>query len=151
MINNLSKLEKSDIYNLLIVRTPFQLINAYEAVNYFKLKNNILIVIDNGTKNNKKQLTGLIEDDFWKTIVRFGSESKSNFFSYISLIKNLNKIKIDNFFIGSGFNKIQQILVSNLDANNKYFIDAGTSTLVTYKNICISQTFTIYDIKMCRY
>lgn len=57
MFDKLDLLDRNILYNIYIVRTPFQFINAYETLDYFKTKNNILVIIDNGTENNKKQLT----------------------------------------------------------------------------------------------
>lgn len=139
MIKNISFLDKNKKYNIFIVRTPFQLINAYEAKEYFQTKNNVLIIIDNGTENNKTQLTNLIYDDIWDCIIRFGDNEKTNFFNYVNLIYKLKKIKKEYLFIGSGFNKMQKILVANIDSEKTCFFDSGTNTMTTYKDFLESK------------
>ncbi|RXJ90576.1 hypothetical protein CRV01_05325 [Arcobacter sp. CECT 8983] len=133
MFREIDTLNKEKSYNIFIVRTPFQLINAYETKYYFKKEDAILIIIDNGADNNKKQLTNLIYDGVWDKVIRFGNEDKSNFFNYIKIIKKLKKINIDSLFIGSGFNKMQQVLVANIKSKYTCFFDSGTSTMVTYE------------------
>ena len=132
MIEYLKSLDKVKIFNIFIVRTPFQLINSYEAKDYFKTENNLLVIIDNGTKNNKMQLSNLIYKGTWEKVIRFGENEKSNFFNYIKLIKKLRKLNINHLFIGSGFNKMQQILIANINTQKSCFIDAGTTTMETY-------------------
>lgn len=151
MFGKLDKINKEIIYNLYFVRTPFQLINSYEAINYFKTKNNILIIIDNGTENNRNQLTNLIYKEKWSLVIRFGDENKSNFLNYVKLIKKIKNIDLDYFFIGSGFNKMQQILVANIKSNKTCFIDAGTSTLSTYENILKNNYSKISSLKKLRF
>lgn len=151
MFGKLDEINKEIIYNLYFVRTPFQLINSYEAINYFKTKNNILIIIDNGTENNRNQLTNLIYKEKWSLVIRFGDENKSNFLNYVKLIKKIKNIDLDYFFIGSGFNKMQQILVANIKSNKTCFIDAGTSTLSTYENILKNNYSKISSLKKLRF
>ena len=133
MFKELDLLDKSLLYNVYVVRTPFQFINAYETLDYFKTKNNILIIIDNGTINNKNQLTQQIEEKFWDKIVRFGDQKESNFMNYVNLIRKLKKLKIDTFFTSSGFNKMQQIIMANLNSKKTILFDQGTGTILTYK------------------
>jgi hypothetical protein len=48
--------------NLLFVESPFQLLNAYEAIYNFDVKNNYKLVIRlSGVKENDKQLKFLID------------------------------------------------------------------------------------------
>lgn len=150
MLYNINNLEKSKIYNIFIVRTPFQLINAYEAMEYFKTNNNVLIILDHGTQNNKQQLTDLIYDGFWKEVIRFGSEMKSNFFNYIKLIQKLKIIKINYLFIGSGFNKMQRLLVANINSTKTCFFDSGMNTITTYNNF-INDNINIFSFKLLRF
>ncbi|AXH10240.1 hypothetical protein CP960_02840 [Malaciobacter halophilus] len=150
MFKDLDTLDKSRIYNIFIVRTPFQLINAYETKYFFKKNNAILIIIDNGTENNKHQLTNLIYDDVWEKVIRFGDENKSNFLNYIKLIKKLNKINIDSLFIGSGFNKMQQVLVANINSKYTCFFDSGTNTMTTY-NAFVENNINFSALKKMRF
>jgi len=150
MFEEIDCLEKLKEYNFFIVRTPFQLINAYETQNYFNTDNNILVIIDNGTENNKNQLTNLIYDDIWIKVIRFGDEDKSNFFNYIKIIKELKELKINYLFIGSGFNKMQQILVANVKSLKTCFFDSGTNTMTTY-NAFLENKINYFDFKKLRF
>ena len=132
MFEELGTLDKSKKYNFFIVRTPFQFINAYETLDYFKTENNILIIIDNGTENNKKQLSELIDPNFWTTIMRFGDQKSSNFMNYVNLIHKIKKISVEYLFMSSGFNKMQQILIANINSEKTCFFDQGTGTILTY-------------------
>lgn len=133
MFEELNLLDKSLVYNVYVVRTPFQFINAYETLDYFKTKNNILVIIDNGTENNKKQLSQQIDEKYWHTIVRFGDQKESNFMNYVNLIKKLKKLNIDTLFTSSGFNKMQQIIIANCNSKKTCLFDQGTGTILTYK------------------
>lgn len=146
-------LDKNIVYNIYLVKTPFQFINAYEALDYFKTKNNILIIVDNGVENNKIQLTNLIEVNYWDEIIRFGDKSKSNFINYIRLIRMLKKIKIENFFASSGLKKMQQVIFANIKAKNICLIDQGVGTIYTY-NLFKNNNFkniNAFNIKKLRF
>lgn len=150
MFEKLEKLNKKNIYNIYIVRTPFQFINAYEALDYFKTKNNILIIIDNGTENNKQQLTNLLDESFWDITIRFGDQDSSNFINYANLIKRLKKIKIETLYTSSGFNKMQQVIIANVNSNRTCFFDQGTGTIVTY-NLFKNSDINKFNIKKLRF
>lgn len=150
MINKLKFLDKNKRYNIFIVRTPFQFINAYESMEFFKTENNILVIIDNGAENNKIQLTNLIYDGLWSEIIRFGVENKTNFFNYIKLINRLKKITIENLFIGSGLNDMQKILVANIDSEKTCFFDSGTNTMTTYNDF-VKDSINNFSFKKARF
>lgn len=133
MFDKLDLLDKNITYNIYIVRTPFQFINAYETLDFFKTKNNILIIIDNGTENNKKQLTQQLDEKYWDLVIRFGDQDSSNFMNYVNLIKKIKKLNIETLFTSSGFNKMQQIIIANVNSKKTCFFDQGTGTILTYK------------------
>lgn len=45
--------------NLFIARSPLQIINALEAIEYFNLNNNILVIVYNYIENNNNQMNTL--------------------------------------------------------------------------------------------
>ncbi len=150
MFEQLDKLDTNLQYNIYVVRTPFQFINAYETLYHFKTTNNILVIIDNGTQNNKNQLTQLCEEKYWDTIVRFGDNGSSNFMFYVNLIKKFKKLKIENLFTSSGFNKMQQIIIANVDAKHVCLFDQGMRTSVTYQ-LFKNNKFNEFNLKKIRF
>lgn len=150
MFKELEFLDKSLVYNVYVVRTPFQFINAYETLDYFKTENNILVIIDNGTENNKKQLTQQLDKKYWNTVVRFGDQKESNFMNYVDLIKKLKKLKVNTLFTSSGFNKMQQIIIANSNSKKTCFFDQGTGTILTYK-LFQNNDINKFNIKKLRF
>lgn len=117
-------------HNLFIIRSPLQMMNAYEAINKFSLSNNILLVIDTKGKSNTGQMSDLIDSNYkWDEIIRLENEGKSNFSRYIKLIKKLKNFTYDYVFSGD-FGSIHQIIISNMDSKNVYLLDDGTTSIL---------------------
>lgn len=116
--------------NLYIVLNQIHLINALEAKNKFKTKNDIFILIEpeNQTKGLSKYISKLgnsqiiIFNSFYKTI---------NIRERINLIKYLQQYKYKNIFIPY-FSDFFRQLVCNLDYTNIVLIDDGTYNIVLY-------------------
>ena len=64
--------------NLFVITTPFQLLGALEAIEYFNLKNNVLVIIDNKLEKNSEQLSALISmnKSFFSEVMRHGEGKK---------------------------------------------------------------------------
>lgn len=122
--------------NLFIITTPFQLLGALEAIEYFKLNNNILVIIDNNLEKNREQITSLIEKNnlFFNEIVRHGEKNKSKFLQNFFLVKKLQKIEFNNIYIGD-LGSIQKIIISNLQSNKIYLLDDGAKTILIHKKL----------------
>lgn len=122
--------------NIFVVTTPFQFLSGLEAIHKFKLKNNILIIIDNKLENNTKQLTILIEkySKLFDNVIRFGFENKSKFLKNVLLIKRLQKQTYNCIFIGD-LGSIQKVYISTLISKNVYLLDDGAKTLLIYNEI----------------
>lgn len=150
MFDKLDSLDKNISYNIYIVRTPFQFINAYETLDYFKTENNILVIIDNGTENNKKQLTQQLNKEYWDLVIRFGDQGSSNFMNYVKLINKFKKLNIETLFTSSGFNKMQQIIIANVNSKKTCFFDQGTGTILTY-NLFKNNEINKFNLKKLRF
>ncbi len=124
--------------NLFITRTPMQIVNAFEATQYFNTAQNILIIIENNQDNNPKQIQKVIEIFDLKTvfddIIKVENRGKSKFIQSIELIKLLNKDQYDTVFLGS-YGGIGKLLLANLEYQQSYLIDDGTATLIAHKTI----------------
>ena len=80
-----------EIKNLLIVNSPLILLNALEAISYFKLKNILIVAIYNRSINNEKQIETILEKLNVEEIIRVHFGNSSKFTKYIELIKELQK------------------------------------------------------------
>ena len=141
-------------YNLFIIRSPLQIINAYEAIDYFDLKNNILVTIDTKGLSNAEQISYLKSNDIkWEKEIRFGNtdqKSKSNFLQYIKLIKSLKEYKYDNIFIGD-YGSIHKIILANLKSKNQYLLDDGTTTLLRHLQFKTDKTKSKFSLRTFRF
>ncbi|MFB2118253.1 polysialyltransferase family glycosyltransferase [Parapedobacter sp. 2B3] len=122
--------------NLFVVQSPFQMISAIEAANYFKCENNVLIVRLTGEKNNNNQIERLFEFFQWTRVICIRhllsitvTDNKLAFY--------LNKIKrnerISYLFIGEIRSRIMQAYIDNLNYDSCFLLDDGVSTAVTNK------------------
>ena len=126
--------------NLFILRSPLQIINAIEAIEQFKLKNNILVLIFNSLDTNTRQINELVSLHKWEQIIRLEDRSKSKLFRYVKLVKELKKYSFNYLYFGN-LGTIQKILIANLKQDNVYLLDDGTSTIMYYNNIKISKSW----------
>ncbi len=126
------------MYNLFITRTPMQIVNAFEAAQYFSAAQNILVIIENNQDNNPQQIQKVIEifnlNTVFDDIIKVENKGKSKFIQSIELIKLLNKNQYDTVYLGS-YGGVGKLLLANLEYRQSYLIDDGTATLVAHKTI----------------
>ncbi len=143
--------------NLFIAASPLQLLNAIEAKETFKTKNNTLLLMYNSMENKKdvEQKKELLINKEWDTIIEYDQgviKKNMRFIKQINLIKSLKKINYDYIFSGEDgtFNKI---IFANLNCNNIYLMDDGTATIFTYERIKkgISKVSFSKKIRLLRY
>lgn len=145
--------QNSVLPNLFIVRFPFQLLSAQEAVNYFKLKNNKLIVILNysNPQKHKEQLKNLIDYNFWDEVEIIEESKKSNFFKTIKDIKNLRKEQYNYVFIKNSFLANDQLLLANIKYNKLILLEDGTITFRLIDRIKNSKPLFSFKNKLYRF
>ena len=102
-----------EIKNLLIVNSPLILLNALEAISYFKLKNILIVAIYNRSINNEKQIETILEKLNVEEIIRVHFGNSSKFTKYIELIKELQKNEYNNVFTGEIEDNFR-IIISNI-------------------------------------
>ncbi len=125
----------SSIYNLFIVRSPLQLINAIEAKHYFSTQNNILCLIHNQSTINSTQMYQLLKFDSWNETIELNrGNQKNSFLKNIQLIKRLSKKQYQYIFTGH-LGNINIALISSLKKEKVFLIDDGTATLKLHQNI----------------
>jgi len=123
------------MYNLFIVRSPLQFINAIEAKFHFKTTNNILYMIHNKSTINSAHMRKIFSFSEWDEIIEINSENKKN-----SLINNVKSIKIlkekkYNYIFTGDIGNINTVLISSLTKNETYLLDDGTMTLVSHQTL----------------
>ena len=136
-------------YNLYVIASPLQLINAQEAVKKFSLNKNILVIIDTAGKNNTLQVNKVLKKSFFQDIIRIESSKKSRFFIYVKLIKQLQKKSYNKVFLGN-FGSINHMIASNVNLKKLYLIDDGTITISIYEGL-IKRFQTKFNMKKIRF
>ena len=124
-----------DKKNLFIINSPLQFLNACEAINFFKLKNIVFLLIYNRSNKNIIQLEEQIRDLKIEVdeIIRFYPPRKNRFFKYIKLIRDLKKYAYNRVFTGEIEDSNFRIIVINLKKEKLFLLDEGTSTIVDYE------------------
>ncbi|WP_404318191.1 hypothetical protein [Malaciobacter canalis] len=142
-----------DYKNLFIIRFPFQLLSAQEAVNHFKLNNNHLIVVlnYNNPEKHKAQLKNLIDYDFWDTVLIYEEKKGSNFFQTLKYIKKLKKEKFNYVFIKNSFLANDQLLLSNIVYNKLILLEDGTITFRLIDRIINNKPLFSFKKKLYRF
>lgn len=119
------------MFNLFLVKSPLQLLNAIEASSWFKVKKNILILRFTSNQRTKSQMENLLKIKEWDKIYRIKySRLPINFIKEFFLLNKLKKseINFDNIFIGDYRLLNFKIFPINLRHNKIYLLDDGTST-----------------------
>lgn len=126
---------RKEKYNLFIVRSPLQFINAIEAKHHFKTQNNILCLIHNSSIVNSKQMNQLLMLTTWDKIIEVNSNNqKNNLLKNVKFVKSLLKYQFNNIFTGH-LGNINITLISSLVKEKIFLIDDGTATLALHKTI----------------
>jgi hypothetical protein len=139
--------------NLFIVRSPLQLINCLEAIEYFNIQddNNILVIIYNNTNNTNIQMDDLVKNYNWQNIIRVNQKKKkSKFFEYISLIKELKSQDYNYLFFGD-FGSIYKLIIANTTKNKVWYVDDGIGTLKHYEEVIVPNKINKFTSRMFRF
>lgn len=121
--------------NLFFITSPLQLINATEAKEYFRTKNNILVVIfTEYSSKNRNQISNLINEAAWDKVIRFdlrNAHSKTTFFQQIKLVKMLSKHPYEHVFCGN-LSSIGKMIIANVSKKKVFLLDDGAVTINHY-------------------
>ena len=138
------------IYNLFIVKSPLQLINSIEAISHFKLKNNVVVLLNDGSELNTKQMEKLLTWHDWKKIIRVKDNKKSKFFKYIKLIKELKKHQYNYMFFGE-FGSIHKAIIPNVKKEKLFYLDDGFGTYYDYNEIILTKKYNKFSLRQLRF
>ena len=141
----------SNLNNLFIVRSPLQIINSLEAIEYFKLKNNVLIIIYNDTDNTNTQMDNLISLYKWKKIIRMNEKKKrSKYFEYIAFTYQIKK-EVFNYLFFSNLGSIHKLLLANIKRKHTYYLDDGVETITRYNNVFLPNKLNEIKFRQLRF
>ena len=122
--------------NLYLISSPFQALCATEAKEYFRLNNNIALIVNyaNDSSENIQQIQNIIALSQWDEIIIIGAEIKnSKYKEYLKRLFLLKKYIYENIFVGH-FGQFQHIILGSLDYKKSFVIDDGVITLDLHKN-----------------
>lgn len=125
--------------NLFIVQSPFQLLSAIEAANYFRADRNTLVVCYVGEENNNAQINQLVKlYSNWCEVMTI-SPSKSNFLTGIKALRLLKEMANARFnpqriFIGEYRSWYMPHFFQMLNPQECFLLDDGNVTIELQKN-----------------
>lgn len=140
----------STLQNLFIIGTPLQLINAIEAVKYFELENNILILIHRSRESNKTQMQNILNSYQWKEIIEIPYSKNSSFLQYIKLVKYL-KAHTYKYIFTAKLEIVPKIVIANTTKEKVFLLDDGTLTIDIYEKQIKLNKINKYDLKELRF
>lgn len=140
----------NNLNNIFVLRSPLQIINSLELINYFSLKNNYLIIIYNSLDTNTKQIKKLISMHEWSEIIELEDNGSSKYFRYVKLVKSLKNIQFNNFVFGN-FGSVQKLMIANLKKKKTFYIDDGTSTISIYNKYIEKEKYNKYNFREIRF
>ncbi|MDX4071805.1 hypothetical protein Q6A88_08855 [Aliarcobacter skirrowii] len=137
--------------NLILASSPLQVINALEAIYYFKLKNIVFVLKFNKMINNINQIEEQIKSlDDKIEIIRIHPVGGSKFFKYVNNIKNLNKYEYDKIILGE-FGTFSRVLIANLNKNKVFLVDDGTATIVDFEKTIKPNKINKFNFRELRF
>jgi len=136
--------------NLFIIGTPLQLINAIEAVNHFKLNNNILVLVHRSTESNKKQIQDIIDLYEWEEIIEIPYKSNFSILKYTRLIKYL-KVYMYGYIFISKLEVVPMLVLANTTKQKVFLLDDGALTIAIYEKKIKVNKLNKYNFKELRF
>lgn len=142
--------------NFLFVESPLQLLNAYEAVNYFKLSSYRMIIRLSGKKNNDNQLLHLMDILQIKEFEIISINAKDK--NFIDLSKMCfcifkyacSSLISERIFLGNLGAGFFSILLKIYKKNKVILLDDGSKTLSiqrSFSNVNYYNLFSLYSLK----
>lgn len=124
--------------NLFFVSSPFQLMNAIEAREFFNCQNSILVLRDQENELAENHVERLLVESDWDHILRLSKLAKSiampRMPRLLRELKKLNKgLRFDRVFSAEYSTWRSAVLLANLEFNEEVMIDDGTLTLYEYE------------------
>ncbi|HHB95191.1 MAG TPA: hypothetical protein ENK88_08600 [Campylobacterales bacterium] len=154
------------IYNVFIVAGPLHIMNSIEAIEYFKTKNNILLILYTDNKKQLNQMKKLLKFIDWHRIEYIPLPQKSidkiifskNIYHSLKFIK---KNKIDKLFVGEYRSDHVNHIVNSLKDEEVYLLDDGLAQIDYHKEMAwqpyrvkvrrLIYSFLLYKLNRIKY
>lgn len=152
MFKTVIEMEKHRVKNLYIVESPFQLLSAIEASNYFKKDYSILILkyTGNSSRENDLQLVKILDefnnfDEVIKIQPFSGSLFEANFRLLVMLkIFQIKKTQFAKIFIGEFRSWYHRAFINVLPSDENFLLDDGNVIIELQKrNVSIEEYISI--------
>ena len=125
--------------NLFLASTPFQLINALEAIEHYQCNNNIIIVREQENENAERQMEELLAQHNWFGIIRLERNPTRSLYPRLVLVlkkvRKLNPSMTFNYVFYTEYpsRRVATILGNITIKNKEVMYDDGTWTLKAYE------------------
>ena len=136
--------------NLFIVGTPLQLINAIEAINHFKLENNILVIVHRSLEANKNQIDEIRTLYKWEKIIDIKYSKHSSLLRYVQLVKDLKRDTYKYIFFPK-LEVVPKIVIANVEKEKVFLLDDGGLTVSIYEKYIKPNKLNKYNLKELRF
>jgi hypothetical protein len=141
--------------NVYLVESPFQLLSAIEAKNFFNKKNkyyNLIIIKYSGDCNNDNLINELLKYDEWNEIFTFNNTQGTLVdFRFLKIIKNIQrKYSKVNVFVGFPENRNFQWFCEKIKNSECYLLDDGTLTISLVHNYFSKGDFLQKSDRVCK-
>lgn len=136
--------------NLFIIGTPLQLINAIEAINYFKLENNILVIVYRSLIANKIQIDKIRNLYKWEEVLEIEYSKHSSLLKYVHLTKYL-KTHTYKYVFFPKLEVVPKLVIANVKKEKVFLLDDGGLTVTIYEKSIKTDKLNKYDFKELRF
>lgn len=136
--------------NLFVIGTPLQLINAIEAIKYFDLSNNILVLLNMSKTKNREQIDEIVKLYNWEKIIKVKNGKGLNFFKYFSLVRDLKIYKYNKVFVAK-LESISMAIVANVKKEKIFLLDDGAMTISIYEKYIQNSCKVAYKLKELKF
>ncbi|WP_045422142.1 hypothetical protein [Vibrio jasicida] len=121
--------------NLFLVTSPFQYICAIEAKAHYKVRNNILLLVEQPSEPGLSQQKKLVNENEWDHVIKIPRKNRTR--NLPKVIKEIWKItqkkQINNFFHAEYNGWRTKLLLRNLSIDKEVYFDDGTLTINEYE------------------
>lgn len=138
--------------NLFLVESPLQLLNAYEAENYFSSKNSLYIIRLSNDIINDKQMTTLI--DYYSIrkrslIITINSNSKGLFdilkIAFLKFYFYVKKKQLEKVFVGNFESGLFSLLIKNIKNGRMILLDDGAKSISIQNKFSDNYNFNFFS------
>jgi len=149
------------LFNYFIVCSPFQLINATEAREYYNIPDNkcVLVILNLYGKTNYNQIISVLEDYIWTNVHKLSFNSRSNKLTFPFKLRKLVSIykgvKLNKLFVGEYFAYEIRALANIIAYKEIILFDDGNAAIRTINYLSLGRkkpsTFSFQTLRKLYY